>query len=107
MDIDALLYVDTDVVFLAPLEELWRHFQAMNSSHLAAMAPEHEDLATGWYNRFAKHPYYGRLGNVFHTEVWDAAWGREWCELEFSHFCHEILVTEKTKYLQLCMLYYL
>ncbi|KAK8722692.1 hypothetical protein OTU49_012171, partial [Cherax quadricarinatus] len=58
-DVDALVYVDTDVVFLAPLEELWRHFYAMNASHMAA---EHEDLATGWYNRFAKHPYYGRLG---------------------------------------------
>lgn len=61
-DVDALVYVDTDVVFLAPLEELWGHFYAMNSSQMAAMAPEHEDLATGWYNRFAKHPYYGRLG---------------------------------------------
>lgn len=63
-DVDALVYVDTDVVFLAPLEELWKHFSAMNSSHMAAMAPEHEDLATGWYNRFAKHPYYGRLGEL-------------------------------------------
>lgn len=61
-DVDALVYVDTDVMFLAPLEELWKHFSAMNASHMAAMAPEHEDLATGWYNRFAKHPYYGRLG---------------------------------------------
>ncbi|XP_042232535.1 glucoside xylosyltransferase 1-like [Homarus americanus] len=61
-DVDALVYVDTDVVFLAPLEELWSHFYKMNSSHMAAMAPEHEDLATGWYNRFAKHPYYGKLG---------------------------------------------
>ncbi|XP_068206791.1 glucoside xylosyltransferase 1-like [Palaemon carinicauda] len=61
-DIDSLIYVDTDVLFLAPLEELWKHFSAMNSSQMAAMAPEHEDLATGWYNRFAKHPYYGRLG---------------------------------------------
>ncbi|XP_069156732.1 glucoside xylosyltransferase 1-like [Procambarus clarkii] len=61
-DVDALVYVDTDVVFLAPLEELWGHFYSMNSSHMAAMAPEHEDLATGWYNRFAKHPYFGRLG---------------------------------------------
>ncbi|XP_064082871.1 glucoside xylosyltransferase 2-like [Macrobrachium nipponense] len=61
-EVDSLIYVDTDVLFLAPLEELWKHFSAMNSSQMAAMAPEHEDLATGWYNRFAKHPYYGRLG---------------------------------------------
>ncbi|XP_045120759.1 glucoside xylosyltransferase 2-like [Portunus trituberculatus] len=61
-EVDALIYVDTDTLFLAPLEHLWDHFSAMNASHMAAMAPEHEDLATGWYNRFAKHPYYGRLG---------------------------------------------
>lgn len=34
----------------------------MNSSQLAALSPEHEDPNTGWYNRFAKHPYYGKLG---------------------------------------------
>lgn len=61
-EVDALIYVDTDTLFLAPLEHLWAHFSIMNASHMAAMAPEHEDLATGWYNRFAKHPYYGRLG---------------------------------------------
>ncbi|KAG0713463.1 Glucoside xylosyltransferase 2 [Chionoecetes opilio] len=61
-EVDALIYVDTDVLFMAPLEHLWGHFSHMNASHMAAMAPEHEDLATGWYNRFAKHPYYGRLG---------------------------------------------
>uniref|UniRef100_A0A2P2I8W3 UDP-D-xylose:beta-D-glucoside alpha-1,3-D-xylosyltransferase n=2 Tax=Hirondellea gigas TaxID=1518452 RepID=A0A2P2I8W3_9CRUS len=60
--IRALLYVDTDVLFLSPVEGLWRHLRAMNSSQLAAVAPEHQDLATGWYNRFAKHPYYGKLG---------------------------------------------
>ncbi|CAC5401320.1 GXYLT [Mytilus coruscus] len=27
-----------------------------------ALAPEHEDKAAGWYNRFARHPYYGELG---------------------------------------------
>lgn len=59
---DALAYVDTDVVFLAPLEELWKHFLAMNSSHMVALAPEAEDPAKGWYKR-AKHPYYGTHGN--------------------------------------------
>ncbi|XP_076045885.1 glucoside xylosyltransferase 1-like [Oratosquilla oratoria] len=59
---DALMYVDTDVLFLAPPEVVWGHFARMNASQMAAMAPEHEDLATGWYNRFARHPYYGRLG---------------------------------------------
>ncbi|KAK8723211.1 hypothetical protein OTU49_011912 [Cherax quadricarinatus] len=44
-DVDALVHVDADVVFLALLEELWRH--------LYATAAKHKDLATGWYNRFA------------------------------------------------------
>lgn len=34
----------------------------MNEMHMAALAPEHEDQSTGWYNRFARHPYYGNLG---------------------------------------------
>lgn len=39
----------------------------MNSSQLAAMVPEHEDMNIGWYNRFAKHPYYGKLGKRLQT----------------------------------------
>ncbi|XP_069677720.1 glucoside xylosyltransferase 1 isoform X2 [Periplaneta americana] len=61
-DIDSLLYVDTDTLFLGPLEDVWRHFDLMNSTQMAALTPEHEDPNTGWYNRFAKHPYYGPLG---------------------------------------------
>nr|CAD7412338.1 unnamed protein product [Timema cristinae] len=34
----------------------------MNSTQIAALTPEHEDPNTGWYNRFARHPYYGKLG---------------------------------------------
>nr|CAD7461909.1 unnamed protein product [Timema tahoe] len=61
-DIDSLLYVDTDTLFLGPLEDVWHHFELMNSSQIAALTPEHEDPNTGWYNRFARHPYYGKLG---------------------------------------------
>uniref|UniRef100_L7M2I9 UDP-D-xylose:beta-D-glucoside alpha-1,3-D-xylosyltransferase n=1 Tax=Rhipicephalus pulchellus TaxID=72859 RepID=L7M2I9_RHIPC len=61
-DVDAVIYVDADVLFLSPIEELWKHFTAMNSSHLAALAPESEDYATNWYRRFARHPFYQPLG---------------------------------------------
>ena len=61
-DVDSLLYVDTDTLFLGPLEDIWRHFDLMNASQMAALTLEHEDPNTGWYNRFAKHPYYGHLG---------------------------------------------
>ncbi|XP_008216745.1 glucoside xylosyltransferase 1 [Nasonia vitripennis] len=61
-DTDAILYVDTDTLFLAPPEVIWDEFKKMNNVQLAALSPEHEDPNTGWYNRFAKHPYYGKLG---------------------------------------------
>lgn len=61
-DVDALLYIDTDVLFLRPVEEIWSFFYHFNASHLAAAAPEHESPSAGWYNRFARHPYYGSLG---------------------------------------------
>lgn len=62
-DVDSVLYVDTDVLFLTPVESVWEHFREMNSSQMAALAPEHEDPNVGWYNRFARHPYYGKLGS--------------------------------------------
>ncbi|KAL3841328.1 hypothetical protein ACJMK2_019490 [Sinanodonta woodiana] len=61
-DVDALIYVDTDVLFLSPVDNIWGFFKSFNSTQLAALAPEHEDAAIGWYNRFARHPYYGALG---------------------------------------------
>jgi UDP-xylose:glucoside alpha-1,3-xylosyltransferase len=62
LQFDAVLYVDTDILFLSPIEELWSLFGQFNQTHLAAAAPEHEDPAAGWYNRFARHPYYKPLG---------------------------------------------
>uniref|UniRef100_A0A8C8SG85 UDP-D-xylose:beta-D-glucoside alpha-1,3-D-xylosyltransferase n=1 Tax=Pelusios castaneus TaxID=367368 RepID=A0A8C8SG85_9SAUR len=61
-DVDSLLYVDTDVLFLRPLDDIWRFLKAFNSTQLAAMAPEHEIPKIGWYSRFARHPYYGATG---------------------------------------------
>lgn len=59
---DSLLYVDTDILFLQPVEQIWNFLSQFNSSHMAAMAPEHEEPRIGWYNRFARHPYYGKTG---------------------------------------------
>lgn len=61
-DVDSLLYVDTDILFLQPVEDIWALLSHFNSSQLAAVAPEHEEPRIGWYNRFARHPYYGRTG---------------------------------------------
>ncbi|CAG08660.1 unnamed protein product, partial [Tetraodon nigroviridis] len=61
-EVDSLLYVDTDIIFLQPVEEIWALLSHFNSSQLAAMAPEHEEPRIGWYNRFARHPYFGKTG---------------------------------------------
>ncbi|XP_068595482.1 glucoside xylosyltransferase 1-like [Brachionichthys hirsutus] len=61
-EVDSLLYVDTDVLFLQPVEDIWAFLSLFNSSQLAAMAPEHEEPRIGWYNHFARHPYYGKTG---------------------------------------------
>ncbi|KAL0968769.1 hypothetical protein UPYG_G00271460 [Umbra pygmaea] len=61
-DVDCLLYVDTDILFLQPVEDIWDLLSLFNSTQLAAMAPEHEEPRIAWYNRFARHPYYGKTG---------------------------------------------
>eukprot|EP00064_Thunnus_orientalis_P010353 superscaffoldBa00001400_g10379 len=61
-EVDSLLYVDTDILFLQPVEDIWALLTQFNASHLAAMAPEHEEPRIGWYNRFARHPYFGKTG---------------------------------------------
>ncbi|KAM9759477.1 glucoside xylosyltransferase 2 [Menidia menidia] len=61
-DVDSLLYVDTDVLFLRPMDDIWTFLRSFNGTQLAAMAPEHEVPKIGWYSRFARHPYYGVTG---------------------------------------------
>ncbi|XP_073500867.1 glucoside xylosyltransferase 2 [Phyllobates terribilis] len=61
-DVDSLLYVDTDVLFLRPLDDIWAFLKQFNDTQLAAMAPEHEVPKIGWYSRFARHPFYGTTG---------------------------------------------
>ncbi|OCT83443.1 hypothetical protein XELAEV_18025985mg [Xenopus laevis] len=61
-DVDSLLYVDTDVLFLRPLDHVWAFLRRFNDTQLAAMAPEHEISKIGWYSRFARHPFYGTTG---------------------------------------------
>ena len=63
-EIDSVLYMDTDTVFLVSPLRIWEHFSKMNDVQIAALAPEHEDFSTSWYDNFAEHPYYGDLGEV-------------------------------------------
>ncbi|XP_013184550.2 glucoside xylosyltransferase 1 [Amyelois transitella] len=59
---DAMIYVDTDTLFLGPVDEVWSYFSKFNSSQLTAMTLEHENPNVSWYPRFAKHPFYGKTG---------------------------------------------
>ncbi len=43
--------MDTDTVFLTSPFHVWEHFSKMDNVQMAAVAPEHEDFSTGWYNR--------------------------------------------------------
>ncbi|XP_069570577.1 glucoside xylosyltransferase 2 [Brachyistius frenatus] len=61
-NVDSLLYVDTDVLFLRPMDDIWDFLKSFNRTQLAAMAPEHEVPKIGWYSRFARHPFYGVTG---------------------------------------------
>lgn len=61
-DVESVVYVDSDILFLQPVDRLWEFLSQFNSSQLAAMAPEHEEPRIAWYNRFARHPFYGRTG---------------------------------------------
>jgi UDP-xylose:glucoside alpha-1,3-xylosyltransferase len=59
---DRALYVDTDILFLRPPEDIWAFFADFDDRQLAALAPETESPGGSWYKRFAKHPYYPPYG---------------------------------------------
>lgn len=67
--IDSVLYVDTDTIFLSPVNQIWQLFNQFNSSQIAGLSPEHEDKNVGWYNRFARHPFYGALGRCIYPQT--------------------------------------
>uniref|UniRef100_A0A6A7G324 UDP-D-xylose:beta-D-glucoside alpha-1,3-D-xylosyltransferase n=1 Tax=Hirondellea gigas TaxID=1518452 RepID=A0A6A7G324_9CRUS len=56
---DALIYLDTDLIFMRPPEELWHHFYNFNEKQVAAMAPCLFHYGT---SPTSKTPYYGRTG---------------------------------------------
>lgn len=61
-DVDSIVYVDSDILFLQPVDRLWAFLSQFDSTQLAAMAPEHEEPRIAWYSRFARHPFYGKTG---------------------------------------------
>jgi len=65
---DRAIYVDTDLIFLRPPEDLWSFFDDFNSAHVAAMAPclYHYDTPRN------KVPHYGETGlnaGIMHMDL--------------------------------------
>ena len=51
---DAVLYVDTDILFLGPVDEIWMHFYRFNPLQVGALAPR-----VGWkFNVPQNNPNY-------------------------------------------------
>lgn len=58
-DVDSLLYVDTDVIFMSPVEEIWEYFSKMSDQQIAGIASDDTILYT---KPSKKIPYYGSTG---------------------------------------------
>ena len=65
-DIDELLYVDTDTLFLSPVEQLWSHFKRFNSSQLAGLTQNAETPNLDLYCRYHHVPYVPPTGEFSH-----------------------------------------
>lgn len=72
-----VLYVDSDTVFLSPPDEIFQTFRQFNSTQIAALSTESENENTGWYSRFARHPFFGKLGLNSGVMLMDLARMRE------------------------------
>ena len=56
-NLESILYVDTDVLFLRPIDDIWKILEKFNSTQIAAVSPEGENGSVSWYNKIAHHPY--------------------------------------------------
>ena len=61
-DVDSLLYVDADTLFLTAPEKIWSHFNKMDSAQVIGMALEFEIPNTGFYFEYSQIPFYGTTG---------------------------------------------
>jgi UDP-xylose:glucoside alpha-1,3-xylosyltransferase len=60
-EVDAVLYVDSDVLFLSSPTEAFRQFERFDETEIAALSIE-SFQNDSWYPRKAKHPFYGEFG---------------------------------------------
>ena len=62
VDVDALIYIDTDVLFLEAPENLWHIFNNFDESHIAALAFECGSEENCWYKNGLPYPYFKPYG---------------------------------------------
>jgi len=58
-DLDKAIFLDTDQIFMRPVEDLWALFDEFNSTQLQSIAPDEDDK---YPNRGTGMPYYGESG---------------------------------------------
>ncbi|RXG67462.1 Glucoside xylosyltransferase 2, partial [Armadillidium vulgare] len=61
--VDSVVYLDTDMIFLKPPEDLWEEFSKFDSFQISGMAP-----CLFHYTPELKIPYYGKTGLI--DELW-------------------------------------
>ena len=52
---DSVIYIDTDVLFLRPPEDLWFEFKRFDKNQIAGMSPECMGETECWYTKYARH----------------------------------------------------
>jgi UDP-xylose:glucoside alpha-1,3-xylosyltransferase len=60
--VERIIYVDVDIIFLSQPLNLWLHFEHFNAEQVAGCVSEAVSPRLDWYPRFAKHPFYGPSG---------------------------------------------
>ena len=61
-DTDSVIYLDSDVLLVAPIEKLWNQFRNMTTFQLAAIAPEPNSVVFKWYGLKTELPYVPPAG---------------------------------------------
>lgn len=61
-DVDSLVYIDTDILFLSSLKDVWDHFGLMNEDQVFGMAFDDEPTVPRGYFSALEIPFYDRGG---------------------------------------------
>ncbi|XP_054157606.1 glucoside xylosyltransferase 1-like [Oppia nitens] len=54
-DIDSLIHVDSDVIFMSPVEQLWKHFEYMSGEQMIGMSVNNMNPNTSWYRMIERN----------------------------------------------------